>query len=124
MNFWDEISQASEAVNTGKINQEPPELANLPGHVKQHLMTGTPSAPGGSMPTGGRMPNNDPAFRNLPDHLKNNPYAHLSREELLDLYEKMKKDPAAYQANTRNIDKEMQEKAMRDGKPIIDEEGG
>lgn len=45
-------------------------------------------------------------------------------KELIDLYEKMKTDPAAYRTPTHNIDKEMQEKAAREGKPYIDPEGG
>lgn len=126
MDFWNEIHSASEAVRTGKsTSNEPPELAHLPDHVKQHLLTG-------SMPGQGAGPNRstnsnfdrDPAFRNLPEHLRDNPYADLSREELLALYERMKNDPAAYQIPSQNIDAELSAKAARDGKPYIDPEGG
>ena len=127
MDFWSELNDAAEAVRTGKSpNEEPPELAHLPDHVKQQLLSG---APGGAAnaTSGGARNNNfdrDPAFRNLPDHLKDNPYAHLSRQELMELYEKMLKDPTAHQVPTQNVDQELREKAAREGKPYIDPEGG
>ena len=87
-------------------------------------MTGQPTGPAEDMNPGEFPQTSDPAFRNLPEHLKNNPYANLSREELVELYEKMKKDPAAYQNPTRNVDQEMRDKLMKNGKPYIDPEGG
>ncbi|CAI2367262.1 unnamed protein product [Moneuplotes crassus] len=125
MDFWNELHQATESVRTGEnTNDVPPELSHLPEHVRQNLTAGSSSGPGGSMPTSGNSLNRDPAFRNLPEHLKNSPFANLSREELTALYEKMKKDPNAYKTPTQNIDKEMRDKAMKEGKPYIDPEGG
>lgn len=125
MDFWNEIHQASESVQMGTSPEEvPPELSHLPPHVRQNLMTGPPAGPGGAMPAGGNPQAKDPAYRDLPEHLKNNPFAHMPREELIALYEKMKKDPEAYKTQGRNIDKEMRDKAMKDGKPYVDHEGG
>lgn len=81
MDFWNDLHSATEAVRTGNApEEEPPELAHLPPHIRQHLMTGTPGTEGSSF-NQGRNPNQgqNPAFRDLPDHLKNNPYAHLSK---------------------------------------------
>jgi PIH1 N-terminal domain len=54
----------------------------------------------------------------LPDHLKNNPYAGLSEEEMLTLYEEMLKNPEKY--STPMAEPEFD----KDGNPIIDAEGG
>jgi ribosomal protein S24E len=124
MDFWSELHEATEAVKTGgKSTEESLELAHLPDHIKQHLMTADNSGSSFNQ-SGSSQFDRDPAFRNLPDHLKNNPYAHLSRKELTELYEKMLKDPAAHQAPFQNIDQELQSKMEKDGKPYIDPEGG
>ena len=40
------------------------------------------------------------------------------------MYEKMMKDPESFKVPTHNFDKEMAEKAAKDGKPYVDPEGG
>ena len=42
----------------------------------------------------------------------------------MELYEKMLKDPNAYNTPTQNFDQTMAEKAAKEGKPYIDPEGG
>ena len=124
MDFWNELHDATESVRIGKPSQgEPSEMDNLPDHVKQFIGGQQPSNTGNSG-VNNRNLDRDPAFRNLPDHLKNNPFANLSKQELMELYEKMMKDPQKYNSSTQNIDKELAEKAAKDGKPYIDPEGG
>lgn len=92
MDFWNELHSAAEAVRTGgPSDNESPELSHLPPHVREQLMAGAPGSQNSGMSMG-RSADNDvnPPLRNIPDHLKNNPYANLSRQELLALYEKMK----------------------------------
>jgi hypothetical protein len=92
MDFWSELSGAAEAVRTGGPSDiESPELSHLPQHVRDHLMTGTAGPTNEGISTGGHHANDmDPTRPELPEHLKNSPYANLSHQELLDLYEKMK----------------------------------
>jgi hypothetical protein len=54
----------------------------------------------------------------MPEHLKNNPYAHLSQEELMALYQEMMENPEKF----KNPSAEPQ--VDKDGKPIVDPEGG
>ena len=120
MDFWSDLQNAADSVRMGDERpEEPAGFSNLPPHVKQHLLG--PNSKSASPSSGNPR---DPAFRNLPDHLKNNPYNHLSRKELMELYEEMKNDPNAYKVPTQNIDEQMKQKAAKDGKPYIDPEGG
>lgn len=92
MDFWNELHSAAEAVRTGGASDnESPELSHLPPHVREQLMAGT-SGPLNTGVSMGRSADNDvdPPIRNIPEHLKNNPYANMPRKELLELYEKMK----------------------------------
>ncbi len=54
----------------------------------------------------------------LPQHLKDNPYAKLSQEELMELYTEMMKNPEKYSKPVP------METTDEDGNPIIDHEGG